>query len=444
MARFTPHTDNEVREMLDAIGIEAMGELFADIPEGLKAKSFNLPEGTTENETLARMNDIAGRNRVDRLSFIGGGYYDHFIPSAVQAVSSRSEFVTAYTPYQAEASQGTLSAIFEYQTMIAGITGMAYANASLYDGGTALYEAVVMVLRATNRRKIIVDAGVNPLYLKIIITHLVNIDAEIVVADLADIYPDRSRIQSLIDDDTAALVVQNPNFFGVVEDYEDLFEHAHSRGAAGIVAFYPTSLGIIKTPGEMKADIAVAEGQCLGLPLSFGGPYLGLMAVGKNYVRKMPGRIVGETIDRNGKRAYVLTLQAREQHIRREKATSNICSNQALCALRAVIYLSLIGKEGFRNTALINLERSEYMKRALREIPGVEIKEGPTFNEFTIALPVKAEDVSRRMLAEGYAAGIPASLFYKKMENYFIIAVTEKRRETDIDGFVAALRKVLS
>lgn len=430
--------------MLDAIGVGTLADLFAVIPESLRAQSFDLPSGISENDALGALADLAARNRSDCVSFVGGGYYDHFIPSAVDSVASRSEFVTAYTPYQAEASQGTLCAIFEYQTMIARITGMEYANASLYDGGTALYEAVVMALRATNRRKIVVDAGVNPLHRRILTTHLVNIDAEIVVVDIEDIHPDRSKIESLIDGETAALVVQNPNFFGALHDYEGLFERARSLGALGILSFYPLSLGIIRTPGEMKADIAVGEGQSLGLPLSFGGPYLGLMGVSGKYLRKMPGRIVGETIDRNGRRAFVLTLQAREQHIRREKATSNICSNQALCALRAVLYLSLMGREGFRNTALLNLERAEYCKSRIREISGVSVKEGPTFNEFTAVLPGRADAIVGRMLEEGYAAGLPVSLFYEGREKEMIIAVTEKRRTGEIDGFVAALRKVLS
>lgn len=430
--------------MLDAIGVASMAELFAVIPESLRAKSFAIPSGISENEAQGFLADLAGRNRSDYLCFAGGGYYDHFIPSAVDAVSSRSEFVTAYTPYQAEASQGTLCAIFEYQTMIARITGMEYANASLYDGGTALYEAVVMALRATGRRKIVVDAGVNPLHRRILATHLVNIDTEIIAADLADIHPDRKKLESLLDGETAALVVQNPNFFGALHDYEEIFEKARSLGVVGILSFYPLSLGILRTPGEMKADIAVGEGQSLGLPLSFGGPYLGLMGVNGKYLRKMPGRIVGETIDRNGRRAFVLTLQAREQHIRREKATSNICSNQALCALRAVIYLSLMGREGFRNTALLNLERTEYCKNRIREIPGVSVKEGHTFNEFTVELPDRAAAIVGRMREEGYVAGIPASLFFEGREKELIIAVTEKRRAGEIEGFTEALRKVLS
>lgn len=444
MARFTPHTEQDVRQMLGAIGADTVAELFSDIPETLRALSFNLPPGKSENETVRLFNDLARRNRTDCISFLGGGYYDHFIPAAVNTVSSRSEFFTAYTPYQPEASQGTLRAIFEYQTMIAGITGLDYANASLYDGGTGLYEAIAMAVRTNNRKKVIVDKGVNPLFRRIIKTYVLNIDIEIIEADLKGIRSDRDALESLMDETAAALVVQNPNFFGVVDDYEALFDRARSIGIVTIIAFYPLSLGILKTPGEMHADIAVGEGQSLGLPLSFGGPYLGLMAVEKKFVRKMPGRIVGETIDRNGRQAFVLTLQAREQHIRREKATSNICSNQALCALRAVVYLALMGKEGFRKTALLCMERAGYMKEQLRGLKGVRVLEDQTFNEFTVTLPVAASSFMKGMLSEGFAAGLPASLFYANMEKHLIISTTEKRSIEEIDGYMTAARKVLS
>ena len=407
MARFTPHTDQDVREMLEDIGVDSVEKLFADIPKNLRPRSFDLPAGRSENETVSEFHKMARRNRTDLVSFLGGGYYDHFIPAAVDTVSSRSEFFTAYTPYQPEASQGTLRAIFEYQTMIAGIAGLDYANASLYDGGTALYEAIAMAVRTNNRKKVIIDAGVNPLFKRIVRTYVINIDVDIVEVDLKDIHTDAEKMESHLDENTAALVVQNPNFFGIVADYEKLFEEARAIGIVSILVFYPLSLGVVKTPGEMKADIAVGEGQSLGLPLSFGGPYLGLMAVEKKFVRKMPGRIVGETVDRAGRKSFVLTLQAREQHIRREKATSNICSNQALCALRAVVYLSLMGKEGFRNTALLCMERAQRLKDELKKIPGVRVPEGQTFNEFTAVLPVKAADFVERMFAAGFAAGLP-------------------------------------
>ncbi len=444
MAGFTPHTDAETRQMLESIGVGSIDDLFADIPADLRAKSFDLPIGKTEMETAALLTGLAARNRSDYVSFLGGGYYDHYIPAAVNTVSSRSEFYTAYTPYQPEASQGTLRAIFEYQTMLAGMTGLDFGNASLYDGGTALYEAIALAVRSTNRTKIVIDGGVNPLFLRIVKTYVLNLEIEIIEVPLSDLHADKERISSLLDDNVAAVVAQSPNFFGMVHDYEDLFASARTKGVVSIFVFYPLSLGALKTPGEMKADIAVGEGQSLGLPLSFGGPYLGLMAVDKKFVRKMPGRIVGETTDRDGRKAYVLTLQAREQHIRREKATSNICTNQALCALRAVVYLSLMGKEGFKKTALLNIERAHYLKNSLAKIDRIEIKQGLTFNEFTVVLKISALEFVRKMLARGYVAGLPASVFFKEWPGYCIVAATERRTESEIDAFVGAVREALS
>ena len=372
MSKFTPHTDDEIKQMLSDIGVESVAELFSDIPADLKPKSFSLAAGMAEYEAFGKLNGLSAANKTERVQFMGGGYYDHFIPAAVDALSSRAEFYTAYTPYQPEASQGTLQAIFEYQTMMAKLTGLEVSNASLYDGGTALYEAAAMAVRTNGRSRIIIDAGVNPIYRKILKTYVINQDIDIVEADPKDISTDREKIISLLDDRASALIVQTPNYFGIADDYTDLFKICGEKGITKISVFYPMSLGILKTPGEMGADIAVADGQSLGLPLSFGGPYLGIMAASKEYVRKMPGRIVGETIDKNGKKCYVLTLQAREQHIRREKATSNICSNQALCALRAVVYLSLMGKDGFRKISLLNLEKASYLKEKLAGF--VEIK----------------------------------------------------------------------
>jgi len=444
MARFTPHTDREIKDMLSGIGVDSIERLFDEIPASLRAKSFNLPPGVPEREAARIVVGLATRNRIDRVSFLGGGYYDHYIPAAVDAVSSRAEFYTAYTPYQPEASQGTLQAIFEYQTMIASLTGLDYANASLYDGGTALYEAIAMAVRSTNRRRIVIDAGVNPLYRRIASTYCINLDVAIEESELDDVRADQVRIASLCDGDTAAIVVQNPNFFGTVDDFTDLFAEARSRGIVTIIVFYPISLGVLKSPGEMNADIAVGEGQSLGLPLSFGGPYLGLMAVEKKMVRRMPGRIVGETVDREGRRAFVLTLQAREQHIRREKATSNICSNQALCALRATVFLALLGKKGFRDTALLNMERSAMLRNLMAGIKGVRVKSVPTFNEFTVELTIPAPDFVARMRERGFDAGIPASIFYPGRERELILCATEKRTEEEIRSFAAAAAEVLT
>ncbi len=444
MSGFTPHTEKEVKDMLAASKAASVEDLFRDIPEKMKPVSFNLPPGKTEYEALKSLETLAGQNRSYYINFLGGGYYDHFIPAAVDSLTSRAEFFTAYTPYQPEASQGTLRAIFEYQTMAADLAGLDYANASLYDGGTALYEAIVMALKANGKDKVIIDTGVNPLFRRIIKTCLANTDVNITETEADGVYTSREKIKGMIDDNTAAVVVQNPNFFGIVDDYSDVFAAAREKKALSIISFYPLSLGLLKAPGEMGADIAAAEGQSMGMGLSFGGPYLGVMAVSKKYVRKMPGRIAGETVDRNGKKSYVLTLQAREQHIRREKATSNICSNQALCSLKAAIYLSLLGKQGLKETAVLNAERALFLMQLLEKIKGVEIFKGPVFNEFSVRLPVNALEFAKKAEAKGYLAGLPAGLFYEGMDDVLIVAATEKRNESEMAGFAKMFEEVLA
>ncbi|PKL93037.1 MAG: aminomethyl-transferring glycine dehydrogenase [Candidatus Goldiibacteriota bacterium HGW-Goldbacteria-1] len=441
MAGFTPHTESEIKEMLQAAGAPSIESLFFDITPELRAKSFNLPKGITEYEALNEMQELASKNTTFTASFLGGGYYDHFIPAAVDTISSRAEFYTAYTPYQPEASQGTLRAVFEYQSMISGITGMELSNASLYDGGTAIYEAVNMAFRGSRKKKVIIDGGVNPLHVKMLKTHAKNIGVEFIEAPAENGRTDLKALAAMIDSDTAAVVAQNPNFYGFVNDYSPVFAQAAKQGAASILSFYPVSLGILKTPAEMGADIAVAEGQSLGQPLSFGGPYLGIMAVNKKFMRKIPGRIVGETTDKEGRTVYVLTLQAREQHIKREKATSNICSNQALCALRAVVFMSLMGKEGFKKLALINLERAEYLKSKLSEISGIEIISGATFNEFSVKLKKDAQVFFREMSAKGFIAGLPASVFFPHDKNTIIINATEKKTQNQMDMFITAVKE---
>ncbi len=443
MSDFIPHTKEEINQMLKIIGVNSIDDLFSDIPQNLRTKKFNIPEGLNEIEVERKITKLANKNKSDLICFTGGGYYDHFIPAAVDTISARSEFYTAYTPYQPEASQGTLQAIFEYQTMITQLTGLDYSNASLYDGGTALYEAIAIAVRTNNKEKIIIDKGVNPLFRKIVKTYSINLPIKITEVELKDIYTDKDKIKKLLDDETAAIVTQNPNFFGVIEDYEDLFSYAREKGISAILVFYPVSLGILKTPKEMKADIAVAEGQSLGLPLCFGGPYLGIIAVDKKYLRKMPGRIVGETKDKEGKKAYVLTLQAREQHIRREKAMSNICSNQALCALRATVFLSLLGKKGFEELALLNLEKTEYLKEKLSKINNLKIKEGDTFNEFTAEVKKDAFALVKETINRGFSGGLPAGFFYEDKKNYLIISVTEKRTKEEIDAFCDILKEIL-
>jgi len=443
---YIPHTDQDIKQMLSAIGVTTVDELFADIKQEHRPKSFNLPSGKSEYELFSYFNQIAGKNICELIPFIGGGYYDHYIPAAVTAIVSRSEFYTAYTPYQPECSQGILQALFEYQTAICALTGMEVSNASVYDGGTALYEAVMMACSITKRRKVILDRGVNPIYRKILATYTKNLSYELVETQLVHGRADRDNIiNNMLDNDTAAVILQNPNFFGTVDDHSDIVQYAHKTGALVIESVYPISLGILKTPAEMGVDIVTGDGQSLGLPLNFGGPYLGFMATKKEYVRKMPGRIVGETVDKYGQRCFVNTLQAREQHIRREKATSNICTNSALCAVQALVYMCLLGRQGFKELARLNISKAEFARKLIDEIDEVEVKkDAPTFNEFTIRLPKDASDVVEAMIDKGFAAGFPLGRYYPEMKEYMIVAVTERRTKEEIVEYVNSLKKVLA
>jgi len=441
---FIANTDHERELMLKELGLTSVDDLFADIPEELRISGLNIPSGLSESEVYEHVHALSHKNAHGLTCFLGGGFYDHFIPSAVDALASRSEFFTAYTPYQPEASQGTLQVIFEFQSAICRLTGMDVANASLYDGGTALYEAAMMAVRSTGRNKIILDTGVNPIYRRMLKCYTSNLSLEFQEIEIIHGQSDRAKFKESIDENTAAVVLQNPNFFGVVDDFSDIIETAHGKGALAIMSVYPISLALLKSPAEMNADIVTGEGQSLGIPLSFGGPYLGFMATTKKLARKMPGRICGETTDAEGRTGYVLTLQAREQHIRREKATSNICSNEALCAARAVFYTSLLGKHGLRDLALICAKKAEYAKTRLSEIPGVSIrKSAPTFNEFTVDLPRDASDVVNALIDKGIAAGVPMGRYYRNMDNSLLVAVTEKRTRREIGILAEMLESVL-
>jgi glycine cleavage system P protein (glycine dehydrogenase) subunit 1 len=441
---YCPNTEKEQQEMLSAIGVSSVEGLFAAIPAALRSKHFDLPQGMSEFETFDRMKGIAGKNSSDTLNFIGGGFYDHIIPAAVDHLSGRAEFYTAYTPYQPECSQGTLQALFEYQTAICRLTGLDVSNASLYDGATACAEAAMMALRITGRNRILVDACVSPFSREVLKTYLFNLDVEIVEIPPVDGALDRAGLVRLLDDTVAGVLVQNPNFFGTVEDFTSIAAEVHARGALLIASVYPVSLGMLKSPGEMGIDIAIGDGQSLGNPLSFGGPSFGFIAAAKKLIRNMPGRIVGETVDRNGKRGFVLTLQAREQHIKRHKATSNICSNQGLCALRGLIFLSTVGKEGLKELASLNRDKAEYAKSRLTSIPGVKLlQSGPTFNEFTVSLPQSSLPVVSALLKKGIAAGVPAGEYYNGLESALIVTVTEKRSKSEIDRLAQAVQEVL-
>src|SRR6266702_1829960 len=444
-SHYCPHTPEEIAGMLSVIGVASVEELFAPIPTALRAKSFNLPAGMSEFETYDRMKAIAGDNTQGVTNFIGGGFYDHIIPAVVDHLSGRAEFYTAYTPYQPECAQGTLQALFEYQTAICRLTGMEVSNASLYDGGTALAEGAMMALRVTGRNRLIIDGGVNPLYRQIILTYLANLEVENVDLPPHDGVTNRPLLASLLDDRTAAVIVQNPHIFGSMDDLTDIADEAHPTGALLVASVYPVSLGLVTSPSAMGVDVVTGDGQSLGNPLSFGGPSFGFIATTKKYIRNLPGRIIGETVDREGRRGFVLTLQAREQHIKRHKATSNICSNQSLCALRGLIYLASLGKEGFAELARLNYDKAEYAKGLLGKVRGVKvINNSPTFNEFTLALPKPAAQVVARLLDAGIAAGVPLGGYYPGLENCLVVTVTEKRTKQEIDRLATDLEEVLT
>ena len=442
---YISNTDEERAKMLAELGLNSIEELFKDIPSDLMSSSFNIPKGKSELEIRSFVKDLASKNATDLICFLGGGFYDHFVPAAVGAITSRSEFYTAYTPYQAEVSQGILQSIYEYQSAISLLTEMDVTNASLYDGGTAICEAVMMAVRITRRKKIIIDEAVSPIYRKILHSYAANLDFEFIDVPVGkDGRADRKMIESELDNNTACLVLQNPNFFGCVDDITDLADLAHKSGSLAILSIYPISLGILKSPKEMNVDIATGEGQSLGLGLCFGGPYLGLMTTRSKYLRQMPGRIVGETVDKDGNRGFVLTLQTREQHIRRKKATSNICSNEALCALAALVYLTLVGKHGLRELAELCSSKACYARKKLLEIPGIKQKfKSPIFNEFVLELPIDAEDVVSKLMHKKIMAGLPLGRYYKNMKNCMLVALSEKRTKKEIDFFVASLGEIL-
>jgi len=443
---YLPHTEDEIREMLEAIGVRTINDLFSPVRDELREKEpLKLPPPLSEQALLKEIENIAKENQPSVISFLGAGAYRHYIPSVVPFLVNRSEFVTPYTPYQPELSQGTLQAIFEFQSMIASLFGMDIANASMYDGATALAEAALMSMRIKGTKKVAVSKAVHPEYLRVLKTYISALDEELVEIPYNENgTTDYKSAENLCGEGIAAIIIQNPNFFGCIESVEQFSELAHSIKALSVVSVTEAlSLALLKPPGEAGADIATGEGQSFGIPLSFGGPYLGLFATKKEYLRQMPGRLVGETVDRDGKTGYVLTIATREQHIRRERATSNICTNESLCALTATIYLSLVGKNGLRELAKLNLSRAEYAKNKLSKIKGINLKfPSATFNEFVIELNKNAEVVAKKLHKKGVLPGLPLGRYYPELKNCLLVTVTEMNTKEEIDLLAGELKKV--
>lgn len=440
---YIPNTEADLREMLDRIGVSEFRDLIKTIPESLRIKDrLRLPKGISELELKNLLKSISEENRGsdEVISFLGGGAYDHFIPSVVNHILLRSEFYTAYTPYQPEVSQGTLQSIYEYQSLICELTGMEVANASMYDGASAVAEAALLSISETGRKEILVSSTLNPNYYKVLRTYCERGGIKIRKVDLADGITDLESLDKKLSSESASFILQTPNFLGLVENVAEAEKKVHSVGALLIMVCDPISLAILKTPGAYGVDVAVGEGQSLGNSLSFGGPYLGFFACKKSLIRRMPGRIVGATVDSKGRRGYVLVLQTREQHIRRDKATSNICTNEALCALAATVYLSLLGKRGLRKVAELCLQKSHYAAEQISRLDGFKLKfQKPFFKEFVIETPMLAKRVNKLLLKKNILGGIDLSMFDRKLRNCLLVSVTEKRTKDEIDYLVENL-----
>jgi len=447
---FVPHSDDDLRAMLDAVGVSSTAELFSEIPDGVRlGRPLDLPAGLSESELFADLERLAAQNTpaTSLISFLGAGAYDHYVPAVVDAVIGRSEFATSYTPYQPERSQGMLQAIFEFQTAICELTALPVANASMYDAGTALAEAVMLACAHTGRTGVVVSDGVHPEYRQVLCTETAGCGSPptpVACGAVTDLESLRAVLQEM-GAGPAAVVLQQPNFFGGLEDMQAASALAHDAGALLIAVVDPLSLGLLAPPGEYGADVAVGEAQSLGGHLDFGGPYLGFMAVAEPLLRRLPGRLVGETVDAQGRRGFVLTLQTREQHIRREKATSNICSNHALNALAALVYLSWLGKQGLPELAVLCARKAAYLRARLTQLPGVTaFTDGPVFREFAVRLPRPAAAVAAALVEQGFLAGLDAGRFYDGLDDVLVVAVTERRTRAEMDAFVDALAGALA
>ena len=436
---FVPHTPQEIKAMLQAIGLESTEDLFSDIPENLKLqRELDLPKGLDEMTLRREVTSLSQENihTEDYINFLGAGAYDHYRPSIINHLISRSEFYTAYTPYQPEISQGTLQSIFEFQTAICELAGMDVANASMYDGATALAEGMIMAVAQTNKKKVLLSSTVHPEYREVLKTYAWAREIEIIeIPYTKEGSTDLDFLDQTLTNDFAAVIIQNPNFFGKIEKLKTLIDRVKSTKALSIVCADPISLGILEAPGKLGVDIVVGEGQSLGMPLSFGGPYLGFIATTEKLIRRIPGRIVGLAKDQHGKDGFVLTLQAREQHIRREKASSNICSNQALCALTAIIYLSALGKKGLKEVAEHCISKAHYAQKVLTQIDGVELAfpQGPSFKEFVVKTKEDIACINDRLFQAGILGGLDLGRFYPELKNHMLICVTEARSKTEID-----------
>jgi glycine dehydrogenase subunit 1 len=440
---YLPNTPADRQAMLKTIGVQSVEELFADLPADIRLKQpLELPPAVSELEILRMMQERAGRNsNVDQFPcFLGAGAYDHFVPSVVSHLAGRAEFYTAYTQYQPEISQGGLQALWEYQSFICELTGLDVSNASLYDGATATAEAMNLACGVTGRKKVLISAAVHPFYRQVVATYARDFGFAVHVIPVVQGKTAADELIALVDDETAAVILQTPNFYGIIEDMAAFGEAVHRKGGLFVAVVNPISLALLQSPGQYGADIAVGEGQPLGLGLNFGGPYLGFMAVREKYMRRMPGRIVGQTVDIEGRRGFVLTLQAREQHIRREKAYSNICSNEGLCAVMAAIYVSAMGREGLRQVANSCLQKAHYAAQRIAVLPGYSLAHtGPFFHEFVIKTPRPASEINSLLLTKGIIGGLDLATLDAAMADQLLFCVTEKRTSGEIDELVAVL-----
>jgi glycine dehydrogenase subunit 1 len=440
--RYLPMTEEDQKAMLKAIGVTSIDELFNDIPEKVKFKGkYNIKQAKSESSLMKELAIMAEKNADTKrnASFLGAGVYDHYIPVIVDHVISRSEFYTAYTPYQPEISQGELQAIFEFQTMICELTGMDVANSSMYDGGTALAEAAMLSAGHTKKKKVILSSAVHPEYRDVVKTYAKGQHIEVIEAPIKNGVTDLDELKSLVSDEIAAVIVQYPNFFGRIEPLKEMEEIVHSCKSLFVVSSNPLSLGVLAPPGKFGADIVVGDAQVFGIPASFGGPHCGYFAVTSKLMRKVPGRLVGQTTDDQGRRGFVLTLQAREQHIRREKATSNICSNQALNALAAAVAMTALGKQGVKEMAFANIQKAHYAKTAFMENGFEVVFVGPSFNEFVVKLNKPIKELNRGLLQKGIIGGFDLGRNYPELVNHMLICVTELRTKEEIDTLVKEL-----